>query len=165
MTKQQEYKSPETPRELLIRWLKRLRESQFAHNEASKNFNRYRYFIGIPSAILSTIVGTSVFASLGKTVDPRMQIIVGLISVLAAVLSALQTILRYSERAELHRSSAANYGSLRRKIEEILVQNKDDSELNSDISSIRQEIDNLAKDAPNFSDRIWGKAINKALNS
>ena len=165
MTEQQKYEHPETQKELLVRWLKRLRESQFSHNEAAKNFDRCRYFIGIPAAILSTIVGTSVFASLGKTIDPYMQIIVGLISVLAAVLSALQTILRYSERAEMHRSSAARYGSIRRKVEEILVSNKGDSELNSDIRSIRQEIDKLAKDAPNIPEKTWEKASKKMLKS
>jgi hypothetical protein len=60
MNTAQEYKNPETPRELLTRWLKRLRESQFAHNEATKHFGRCHYFIGIPAATLSTIVGTSV---------------------------------------------------------------------------------------------------------
>jgi hypothetical protein len=162
---QQKYRNPETPSELLVRWLKRLRESQFAHNEAAKKFDRCRYFIGIPASILSTIVGTSVFASLGKTVDPYMQIVVGLISVLAAVLSALQTLLRYSERAEMHRSSAVRYGCIRRRVEEVLATKNNDHELNTDIDPIRKEIDDLAKDSPNFSDKIWDKASKQALKS
>ena len=150
------YLIPESPKELLIRWLKRSRESQFAHYEAAKNLSKYNYFLGIPTVVSSGIVGTSVFASLGRTADPSLQIFVGLISVLAAVLAALQTFLRFSELDEKHRSIAARYGAVRRRIEEILAL-KDEAIMASELTSIRMMYDKLSEDAPNVSDRIWAK--------
>lgn len=146
--------NPETPKELLTRWVQRLRESQFSHYESAKVLSRYNYFLGIPAVFLSTIVGTSVFASLGKQMEPSIQILVGLTSVLSAVLAALQTFLRFSERADKHRAVAARYGSVRRRVEEVLAV-KDESCMADDISAIRLEIDSLSDGAPNLSDRIW----------
>jgi hypothetical protein len=148
---------PQSPRDLLDAWKRRLRESQFSHYEAAKLLGRYTYFLGIPAVVLSTIVGTSVFASLGKAVDPSLQIAIGLVSVLAAVLAGLQTFLQFPERAEKHRSVAARYGSLRRRIEELIATNTG-SFSKEDIAALRGEIDSIAEKAPHVSTRIWKRA-------
>lgn len=75
----------------------------------------------MPVVILTTFVGTSVFATLGRNVDLWLRISVGMISVLAAVLASLQTFLRFGERAERHRSSAELWASIRREIDEMLA--------------------------------------------
>jgi hypothetical protein len=76
---------------------------------------------GLPAIIFSTIVGTSVFASLNNDNIPQWaKIAVGLISVVAAVLMALQTFLGFSERAEKHRTTAVRYGAVGRQIEQFL---------------------------------------------
>jgi hypothetical protein len=67
---------------------------------------------GIPAVVLSTVVSTSVFASLLKQPDPWLQITLGFASVAAALLASLQTFLSYSERAEKHRIAGAKYGAL-----------------------------------------------------
>ena len=69
--------------------------------------------------VLTTLVGTSAFASISKAqgnsiqgleIDPDIVLLaVGTISVLAAVLSSLQTFLRYATRAEGHRIAALRY--------------------------------------------------------
>jgi hypothetical protein len=63
---------PDTKEELLRDWFRRLRESQFAHYESGKSYEHYNYRLGIPVVVLSTIVGTSVFASLGKSTFHRI---------------------------------------------------------------------------------------------
>ena len=85
---------------------------------------RRHLLLGIPVVVLTTLVGTSAFASLSKAhgdsitflgVDPDVVLlVVGTISVLAAVLSSLQTFLRYATRAEGHRIAALRYETLRR---------------------------------------------------
>ncbi|HYW20003.1 MAG TPA: SLATT domain-containing protein [Nodularia sp. (in: cyanobacteria)] len=151
-----------SPEELLISWYQRLRESQFSHYEAAKTFERINYWLGIPSVILSTIVGTSIFATIGESVDTKAQIMVGLVSVVAAALAGLQTFLRFSERAEKHRAVAARYGALRREIEEFL--SVGESITRESLTPVRQSIDRLAEEAPNVPSKIWTKT-QKALIS
>jgi hypothetical protein len=138
---------------MLENWYHRVRESQLSHYEAANIFESMNYWLGIPSIILSTILGTSIFATLGKSVDIIVQILFGLVSVIAAVLTGLQTFLRFSERSEKHRTIAARYGSLRRQIEELL--SLEDSITKEVITPLRESIDRLAEEAPNIPERIW----------
>src|SRR4051812_36367883 len=94
---------PQSREQLVLDWHRRSRELQSAHYECAKPLERYNVLFGIPVIALSTLVGTSVFASVGKEASKEVQIVVGCISVLAGVLSALQTFLRFSERASKHR--------------------------------------------------------------
>ena len=147
-------------KELLEKWMRRLRESQFAHYESSKALGQSNYLLGIPAVILSTLVGTSIFASLGETVAPSTQILVGIISVLAATLGALQTFLGFSERAAKHRAVAARYGSARRRVEELLAV-YGEAVAPEEISALRKEIDSIAEEAPDVADRIWMRTEKK----
>ena len=142
-------------RELLEIWYRRLRESQFCHYESAKALERMNCWLGIPSVILSTVIGTSIFATLNESVNIRVQILLGLVSVVAAVLTGLQTFLRFSERSEKHRAVAARYGALRREIEEItLGEDRIPREL---IAPLRESMDRLAEEAPNVSEGVWKK--------
>jgi hypothetical protein len=49
MNSPQKHTNPQSPFELLTRWTKRLRESQFAHYEAAKQLDHLNYVLGIPS--------------------------------------------------------------------------------------------------------------------
>ncbi len=99
--------------------------------------------------VLSAVVGTSIFATLQADKNMTMQIVTGLISFAAAVLASLQTFLRFAERSENHRVAAANYGSLRRLIEEELTQLPDTSEGKKELlGKIRSQFDQLAKESP-----------------
>ena len=102
---------------LLLRWKKRARESQFAHYTAANSFGRRGYCLGIPSAILATIVGSVVFASIGENPSKWAQVTVGLLSLLSAILISLQTYLNLDGLTEHHNTLGKEYGSVRRKIE------------------------------------------------
>lgn len=160
MTTREKKAYAQNSKELLENWLRRLRESQFSHYEAAKYLSQSNYTLGLPAVILSSIVGTSIFASLGKTVEPSMQITVGIISVLAATLSAVQTFLGFAERAAKHREVASRYGAARRRIEELLAISggKVTSE---EIGAVRREIDSIAEEAPNVSDSVWIRTAKK----
>src|SRR5260370_4888437 len=81
--------------DLLRKWQKRARESQFSHYKAGSYFQHLHLWVGIPVVVLTTCVGTTVFATLQKQLDIGVQIGVGAVSVLAAVLAGLQTFLRF----------------------------------------------------------------------
>jgi hypothetical protein len=155
----------EAVEELLNNWYRRLRESQFSHYESAKAFDRMNYWLGIPSVILSTLVGTSIFATLGEadeSIGKGAKLMVGLVSVVAATLAGLQTFLKFSERAEKHRAVAARYGALRREIEEMRL--LEESLSRESITPVRESIDRLAEEAPNVPTRVWVKT-QKLLSS
>jgi hypothetical protein len=78
---------------LVTDWFRRVRESQRVHYECGTYFSQRRYFLGIPAIVLSTAVGTAVFASLESAAAGYMRIVVGIVSIAAAVLASLQTFL------------------------------------------------------------------------
>jgi hypothetical protein len=147
---------------VLSKWQKRARESQYSHNESAKYFENASYWLGVPVIVLSTVVGTTVFATLQKQVSLKIQIGLGTISVIAAILAGLQTFLRYSERAEKHRAVAAEYGAVRRQIEEIVALPLAFRGTPKDfLEQLRKKLDSLAQTAPSVPNRIWTRTLTK----
>ena len=130
---------------------------QLSHYEAAKPLSSLNNKLGIPVVILTTFVGTTVFATVEKEASGWLKIIVGLISVLSAVLASLQTFLQFSERAEKHRSTAARAGALRREIEQYFAEGNLESLPQDKIERLRGSIDNLSLDAPGVSQNVWQK--------
>jgi hypothetical protein len=160
---------PQSTEELLTRWYKRLRESQFSHYEAAKLLERRNLWFGIPVVVLSTVVGTSIFATLNATVekataDIAFRIVIGMISVAAAVLAGLQTFLRFAERADKHRSIGAQAGALRREIEQLLAVGGTEHLEADTLDNVRKEIDKLFADAPSVPELVW-KRVSQTLNA
>ena len=74
--------------------------------------------MGIPAIIFASVVGTAIFAGLEKN-SPKAPW-VAFASISAAVLTALQTFLRFSERAAEHATAGDWYSAIRRDVEQIL---------------------------------------------
>jgi len=108
---------------LLLVWMENCKRAQIAHNMSAARFYRLNYLLGVPVVGLSAVVGTSVFATLQRQVDPFLQVLVGMTSVLAAVLASLQTFLKYNDRASKHHSAGSDYEAIKRQIQETLVIN------------------------------------------
>jgi hypothetical protein len=152
--------APGDTQQLLAAWYRRAREAQAVHYESAKLLQKRNLYFGVPVVALSTLVGTSVFASLGKAQDTSITVVVGMLSVLAAILSGLQTFLRFSERAEHHRSVAAKYGSLRRELEQIIASKRDEqSDMTKTIDALRLKMDQLAAEAPATSGRLFSAVV------
>ncbi|HKQ08226.1 MAG TPA: SLATT domain-containing protein [Blastocatellia bacterium] len=140
---------------LLADWFRRVRESQHMHYDASHYFSRLHYYLGIPTMILTSLVGTAVFASLDKQSVGDIKILVGLVSILASVLATLQTFLGLSERAERHRVTAASYSAIRRQLEMIKTfQPEEKEKLIQTLTDIRDQMDSLAKSSPEVPQKI-----------
>jgi hypothetical protein len=140
----------ETP-QFLDEWYVRVVQTQRAHYQSAEYFARLKFWLGIPTVVLSTAVGTSVFAALQKQPDFWLQVCVGLASVLAALLASLQTFLGYAERAEKHRIAGAKYGAVGRELEVLRASASVPSE--QLINEIRKRLDTLALESPN--NPIW----------
>jgi hypothetical protein len=157
------------PEELLIYWRKSLSVISVTHYESAKPLNNANYLLGVPSTTLSIIVGTSIFATLQSDVNINIKIATGLISILAAVLAGLQTFLRYEERAEKHRATAARCSTLGREIDELLAfASRGEKITKKQVDAIRMQYEKITFDAPTTSDKMYDKArasLNKQYKS
>ena len=87
--------------------------------------------------------------------DITIKIAVGIASVTAAILMALQTFLRYSERGEKHRVVGIRYGALRREIEKRLAFPPGKKDLEGYLESVRIQWDKCNEDCPTVPKSIW----------
>ena len=144
---------------LLQAWHRRVAAAEAGHRIMAERMRRRYLMLGVPIIVLTTVVGTSVFASLQHaTVPTAVRVAVGSISILAAVMSSLQTFLRYGMRSEGHRIGAIRYETLRRDVSELLAlprQSRPDPVRQLD--SVRQRLDRYAKESPTIDERLWAK--------
>jgi len=152
--------------EALIKdWFRRVRENQFTHYACGNYFSRWNYILGIPTIILSTVVGTAIFVSLDNQAIGDYKILIGMVSILASVLAALHTFLGLSQRAEKHRLTATGYASVRRELELLKTFPIEDSEqLSKKLELIKVEIDHLAESGDEVPKKIWKKNILELKN-
>ena len=115
--------------------------------------------LGIPVVVLTTFVGTSVFATLQDEVDTSLKIFVGVVSVTAAVLASLQTFLRFGERAEKHRVAGESWASLRREIDEMLALHPTYLAARGDpksyLDDLRKRMNEIGSVSPALPNREW----------
>ena len=113
--------------ELLKQWLVGIRIAHIQQFLASNHSEKMHRRLGVPTVVLSTIVGTSVFASLDGNPQAWLKIAVGLLSVASAVLAALQTFMGYAEKGNEYKAAAIRYGKLRRELEQYISTRTGDS--------------------------------------
>jgi len=120
MADPQEPWTPEV-RRLLVEWRDRANVASKTHFAVANRLSSLNMALGIPVVVLTTLVGTSVFATLQEVVNTRMRIFAGVAIVLAAVLASLQTFLSSAERAEKNWTAGEMWSSIRREITEMLA--------------------------------------------
>lgn len=152
--------STEPMSELLERWRLNSKRSQIANYKAAGYFTRLHYLIGIPSVVMSVIAGSLVFVGIGGELTVAVQITIGIISMLAAVLGALQTFLGLEQRSSKHKVTASEYGAIKRHVDQILAsQNYPDAQNIEAIKDIRVRMNSLAREAPELPNHLWEKVI------
>ncbi|MEQ1794453.1 MAG: SLATT domain-containing protein [Nitrospira sp.] len=160
MTDEKRVFSPIGTDQLLTGWLVHCHKARDRHDEAARRYAKGQFALGIPSLIVSTVVGTSVFAALSSKEVPPLW--VGLLSILAAVLAALQTFMDFGSRSDKHRSAAVKYKSSIRLIEKSLVQEKQGMALTKDeIDAIRTTLDGQEETAPVVMPAIYASVEKK----
>ena len=146
---------------LLGDWRNRVYAAQSAHYSTADHFRLLNYWVGVPAVIFSSVVGTALFANLeadtAKTTTTRTVLVASaIISILAAILTGLQTFLRFAERAAHHATAGDWYSAIRRDIEQLLslpveIRGKPKECLDS----IRKEMNRASQDSPELSGRQW----------
>ncbi|MCF6459153.1 SLATT domain-containing protein [Pseudoalteromonas sp. MMG024] len=147
---------------LLTDWFRRARESQYIHYASAEYYSNKHYWLGIPSMALGVIVGTAVFASFETEATGAFKIALGLISILASVLTALNTFLDFSSKAEKHRTAAAGYSSIRKTLERIKTSEQNYiNTFDNEMEKLQKELDALADKSPNPPKKVSKKEINR----
>lgn len=111
---------PTSPTAYLTDCYVRLRDAQRGHYIASDYYRRLHYGIGVPLIVATTVVSSSLLVDTAQARPWALGL-----SIVAAVLAAVQTFLRPDERSERHRAAATAYGALKRDVEIALLQQKD----------------------------------------
>jgi hypothetical protein len=159
--------SPWTPAvvDLLRDWSARASASAETHFATAADLARRNVLLGVPVVVLTTFVGTSVFATLEQTVGLELRIMVGLVSVLAAVLASLQTFLRFAERAERHRAAGERWAAINREIAEMVALHPTYLASRGDpkqyLDELRRRMDEIAAESPPMPSRAWGRTLDR----
>jgi hypothetical protein len=117
--------------------------------------------LGVPVVFFATIAGTATFGTLqAEAANHFLLLLIGFVSISAAVLAGLQTFFGYAEMAEKHKTAAGKYGRLRRKFEQELVLAP--SKAADILKSLRPEWDKLDENSPNISEAVYQKSAQRA---
>ena len=143
--------------QLLGRWHRRMTACQHAYYREAERFRRWHFLLGIPAVVLSSIVGTAVFATLQKeNVGISARIVIALISIAAAVLAGLQTFLRLAESATAHGGAADWYAAIKRDIEQILAMRREErGNAKACTDALRKEINKVGQKSPELRESLW----------
>lgn len=134
----------------LREWKNRLDVAQAGHYRQSEIYAVFNLIIGVPLVVLSSFVSTVLF--IDPTVDPTahtVDLCARVAGALVAVIASIQTFVRPVEKAEQHRSKAAKYGSLKRKLEFFAARKSQDQNLEEEfLQNFETSWDSIAEDSP-----------------
>lgn len=148
---------------LLQDWHDRAAAARSAHYLLASRLRKRNVMVGVPSVIFSAVVGTSLFATLSDANVPRaLRVVIGLVSLLAAVLAALQTFFGFAERAERHVVAGDWYSAVRRGVDELLaLPESDRGPARESLDGIRKEMSKISQQAPEIGQQLWVKMAKK----
>ena len=153
------------PAKLLAQWHNGLRIAHIAQSRSASKCELRGRLLGVAVVVLSTIVGTAIFSTLESSPSTAVKIVVGLASVGAGVLAALQTFLGFEQRAAKHREAAAAYGTLRRELETGTTFPEESAKLSELLDDVRTRWDALDATAPAVSPRIYEAATRTVVGA
>jgi hypothetical protein len=136
-----------------------------SHYLTAKRASRMHTWLGVPVVVFSTIVGSTIFATLSSSPSAGWKIGAGLLSLSSAVLASLQTFFKYSELAEKHRTSGAQYASIKRRLDafQLRTAEADGSREESlqALEAIVAALDQLERESPDVPDDLYDRAVNE----
>lgn len=138
-----------------MRWL---------HTESNHYFENLNFYFTIPNVIISTLNGSFTMSLNSLFPDPASQrgatTVIGLISILSAVLITMNQYVKSQQMMESHRTAALSYGKLYRVIMNELALRRDQRTNGLEfLKFVRVEIDRLENTAPNIPEFIIKKFV------
>ncbi|MDF7799905.1 RNA pyrophosphohydrolase [Pontiellaceae bacterium B1224] len=154
-------------KKLLKKWRSNLKDSQIAHYRTAEKFKRLNYYLGIPVIAFSVFVSSNMFSELqSDQSSTRVEVGIGLVGVLAAILASIQTFLRFPERAEIHRSMGVKFSLLKKDVDKFLALHaEDNSGVDEGIEEIKSKWDEIVTEAPTVSNKLWSKVKSGSVHA
>lgn len=127
------------------------------HFAAAQFWRDFNFWIGIPTAILSAIAGTSALTQFSYHIT-----VAAMLSILVAALVAIKTFLNPTEKANAHLKAGNNYDALQSKVRIFwtIESPREMSEklLTEKLKDLSEERYKLNKDSPQVSTRAYKRA-------
>lgn len=141
--------------ELLNRWHKTIRRYQVEHELSARFYEKLNWKFGIPAALLSTGVGGGILADIeGFSQTRSLMIIIGLLSLLSAMLISVETFMKFGERFVAHKTTAIKYGELSRSIQQVLAGGTASADPEAFMESVKETWNTIDKEAPTLRNSI-----------
>jgi hypothetical protein len=156
------------PIDLAQHTLRGLRISHKAHRRAAAAFDRRATFLGVATVIVTTVAGTTYFSSAASSSAFALKVLAGCLSITAAVLAALQTALKYTERCAAHGAVGHHYGILRRSTEELLAtvsKTGADEAWVEALKAIRKSWNDIDDGAPHVPQEMYDAVVRKLMRT
>ena len=125
------------------------------HDLAARSYDQTRTTLGVATAVASAIVGTTSFAALQASPSRSIQIAVGFLAMIAAILAGLQSFLDLRARADLHRVAGIRYKAAIRQLEQLGIGAITGLKLgDAAVDELRKQLDDIEMQMPVVSPRI-----------
>jgi hypothetical protein len=142
--------------ELLESWHMGLRVLHRGNFMAAKHYSRLNILLGVPVVMVTSIAGSTMFATSGESDALALQYAAGALAILATVLSSLQTFLSYGEQAAKHKEAAVKYGTLRTELQVMLTSDIAAlPDLDARIESLRVRWAGIDAESPTLPKKIY----------
>jgi hypothetical protein len=148
--------------------LRGLRIQHKAHRRAAAAFDRRATFLGVATVIVTTVAGTTYFSSAASSSAFALKVVAGCLSITAAVLAALQTALKYTDRCAAHAAVSHHYGILRRSTEELLAtvsSTGPGEEWVAGLKAIRKSWNDIDDGAPHVPQEMYDAVVRKLMRT
>jgi hypothetical protein len=138
-------------------WRTRAWAAQIAHYRVASRLRSSNVWLGLPVVIFTTAIGTSLFATLNEErLRMWLRLVVGGISVMAAILAGIQTFLNFAQRADQHVLAADWYASIRRRIDQQLATPRNGrGDPKKFLDEVRKDMNNVGSQSPEIGERAW----------
>lgn len=156
---------PEPLKDSLIREARRVEEdglySSKGHYAAADSWRSVHLFIGVPSAVLTTLAGIVVVGGPAEIAGISADLVLGLVTIAGGVSTAVLTFLGPEKRSTAHQTAADRYNALKarsRRFREIEVNRAStDDELSNRLEALVKERDDLNQSSPLIPTRAYKK--------
>ena len=107
-------------------WKAQAKAARDAHFDAARHSERMHLWLGAGAALLSALVGCGILVSLNASPSYPMKILAIVISLLAAILSSMNTLSNSSERIAKHALAGCKFENLCKECQLLLDSNSID---------------------------------------
>lgn len=151
---------------LANKWLQSAIRMQYLHFEAANYYETLNKELGIPTLVLSVVVGTSAFTNASGSIaalpTPWQYAIKGLILIVgvsSAVMTGMQTFLKFGDTAEKHRRAAKSFTGLRMDIEMLIADTSQQTAqvVGMRLEEIKKAYSTFANEAPEIPNKLWSR--------